>query len=71
MHEVVEMATNPENSVYVLHCSTYGMNLLSNVDPVSNSRDPWEIDSNCDQVTIEESDETLIKTSFAINGWYR
>ena len=71
MHEIVEMATNPENSVYVLHCSTYGMNLLSNVDPVSNSREPWMIESDCDQVTIEESDETLIKTSFAVNGWYR
>ena len=44
----------------------------SDVDPVSNSREPWIIDSNCDKVTLEEgSSETLVKTKFAVNGWYR
>ena len=72
LFETVEMSTTPEKSLYVLHCSTYGMNLLANVDPVSNSREPWIIDSNCDKVTLEEgSSETLVKTKFAVNGWYR
>ena len=73
LYETVEISTDPVRSLYVLHCSTYGMNLLANVDPVSNSREPWIIESNCDKVTLEEgmSSEFLVKTKFAVNGWYR